>query len=562
MMSNPMDAQSSVVDIKPIEEPEPSEEDERSLKHVSDKIPMNVWLIILCEFAYGFAYYGLNGQFQNYIQFPAPAHHDDQHQPGALNKGQTVATSLTTFFRFYSALTSMVGAIIADQYLGKYKTIVISCFIYKIGLLILLLTSIPQSVSVGLGMPGLIVAMLLLGLGTGGIKSNISSLMAEQYTRKKSFKRASRKNGEVIVSPSITIQSMFHYFYLVVSVGSLASILTTFIEKYHSFWLSYLVPLVVFFIAIVVLLTGRRNYVKVPPTGSLLVKSFTAIRTAFVLRRKYAKVLPPMPSLLDYSKPSTYTSTVEYFEWNDEFIDNLKQAFDASKIFVLFPIYSLCTNQIHGNLISQAAQMNTGALPNDVINNIDPLITILLVPIFDKALYPLLRKMKINFHALLRITVGFYMVSMGMAWTAFVQSKIYRTNPDFDFSHPSNNLNAAWQIPSYCFSALSHIFASISALEYAYVHAPSTMKSVVTSVYFITHAMSSALGFVLLPTTVDPKLTWMYTALACLAFIAGTLFFVCFHRKHTVVHVEPVPSVKQETDQKITFVRNLSSIED
>ncbi|CAF1689027.1 unnamed protein product, partial [Adineta ricciae] len=216
----------------------------------------------LCEFAYGFAYYGLNGQFQNYIQFPAPDYNSAEHQPGALNRGQKVATSLTTFFRFYSALTSMIGAIIADQYLGKYKTMLISCFIYMTGLLVILVTSIPQSISVGLGLPGLIIAMLLLGLGTGGIKSNISSLMAEQYTRKQPFKKETKRKGLVIVSPSVTIESMFHYFYLVVSVGSLASILTTIIEKYHSFWLSYLIPLVIFVIAIIVLLAGRNKYVK------------------------------------------------------------------------------------------------------------------------------------------------------------------------------------------------------------------------------------------------------------------------------------------------------------
>ncbi|CAF1443050.1 unnamed protein product [Adineta steineri] len=559
-----MKNQSSITINESIDEVEPTNEEIESLPHVSDRIPVNVWLIILCEFAYGFAYYGLNGQFQNYIQFPVPDHNDGHHQPGALNKGQTIATSLTTFFRFYSALTSMVGAIVADQYMGKYKTIVISCFIYIIGLLILLLTSIPQSISIGLGMPGLIIAMLFLGLGTGGIKSNISSLMAEQYTRKKPFKKVSKRNIEVIVSPSITTESMFHYFYLVVSAGSLASILTTLIEKYHSFWLSYLVPFVVFFIAIVVLLTGRHRYVKIPPTGSLLAKSFNAIRTAFVLRRKYGKTLPRMASILDYSKLSTYTSTKENFNWDDTFIENLKQAFNASKIFLFFPIYSLCTNQIHGNLISQAAQMNTGPLPNDVINNIDPLITILLVPIFNKALYPMLRKMKINFHSILRITIGFYMVSVGMAWTAFVQSKIYQTNPDFNFSNPSNNLNAAWQIPSYCFTALSHIFASITALEYAYVKAPSTMKSVVTSAYFITHALSSAMGFVLLPVTVDPKLIWMYTALACVAFIAGTLFLICFQPRNAVVHVKEVEvpvAIEQEKDNQVTFP-TLSFVED
>jgi POT family proton-dependent oligopeptide transporter len=50
-----------------------------------------------------------------------------------------------------------------------------------VGLLILLLTSLPVSLEHGAGLGGFIAAILVIGVGTGGIKSNVSPLIADQY---------------------------------------------------------------------------------------------------------------------------------------------------------------------------------------------------------------------------------------------------------------------------------------------------------------------------------------------------------------------------------------------
>lgn len=164
------------------EEIEPTKEENEILEHVSDRIPWLSWLIVACETCERFAYYGLTGPFQNYIQFPVPRH--NEKQPGALNQGHQTATLLTTFFQFFCFLTPIGGAIIADQFWGKYRTIFVSCIIYLVGLFVLVMTSIPPSINAGVALPGLIIAMIIIGIGTGGVKSNVSPFMAEQYTRK------------------------------------------------------------------------------------------------------------------------------------------------------------------------------------------------------------------------------------------------------------------------------------------------------------------------------------------------------------------------------------------
>jgi POT family proton-dependent oligopeptide transporter len=73
--------------------------------------------------------------------------------------------------------------------------------------------------------------------------------------------------------------------------------------------------------------------------------------------------------------------------------------------------------------------MELHGLPNDVISNIDPLALIVLIPFFDMVLYPLLRKFKINFTPIKRITAGFFCGFLAMVWATVLQLYIYRMSP-------------------------------------------------------------------------------------------------------------------------------------
>jgi POT family proton-dependent oligopeptide transporter len=126
-----------------------------------------------------------------------------------------------------------------------------------------------------------------------------------------------------------------------------------------------------------------------------------------------------------------------------------------------------------------------------------------------------------------------------MAWTAIVQHLIYSTGPNYSFDHKPcsscqkyNNITVAWQIPSYFLIAISEIFAVITGLEYAYTHAPPSMKSIIMSFLLFTSAIGSALNFALIPVTVDPKLLWMYTSLSIVAFLIGIIFYITFRNEH------------------------------
>jgi dipeptide/tripeptide permease len=61
-------------------------------------------------------------------------------------------------------LTIAKGAIVADSYLGKVKTIICFSVAYMLGLLVLFITSLPVAIENGYAFGGLMTAMVLIGM--------------------------------------------------------------------------------------------------------------------------------------------------------------------------------------------------------------------------------------------------------------------------------------------------------------------------------------------------------------------------------------------------------------
>lgn len=202
---------------------------------------------------------GSNHKTENYMQNP----YGDPLRPGALGLGQANASSISYGFTFWMYLTPLLGGIIADSWLGRYRTICCAAVIYICGLFLLFMTALPVSLEHGAGLGGFIAALFLIGTGAGGIKSNVSVLIFEQYTETKQRIHTVVKTGErVIVDPQTTISNIYMIFYNVLCVGCLSGIPATYIELRIGFWASFLVPFCVFWIAMAALVLGRKTYGK------------------------------------------------------------------------------------------------------------------------------------------------------------------------------------------------------------------------------------------------------------------------------------------------------------
>ncbi|KAG4304494.1 hypothetical protein PORY_002204 [Pneumocystis oryctolagi] len=394
-----------------LEDAEPTEEEVNVLRRVADKIPFSAYLVVAIEFCERFTYYGIANILQNFMQ-----HKPTDVVPGVLGLKQSGATALNSFFTFWVYVTPVLGAIIADQYLGRYWTIFWFSCIYFVGQLVLIFASLPFSIKYNLSFGGLIIAMIIIGLGTGGIKANVSPLVAEQYRVKKRSVKTLRTNERVIVDYDTTIQRIFLIFYFSINLGSLVGTSTIFLEKYVGFWAAFLLPACVFVVGMLVLILGKSRYTYQAPQGSVVLNVVRAIYVA--IKNGFN---------LEKAKPSKSNGKHKLY-WDDAFIDELRITLVACKIFVYYPIYWVSYAQMASNLISQAGTMQLHGVPPELTQEVNPLTLILLIPVFDNLIYPTLRKYGILFRPIARITMGYAFTKAPASMKSFVMSLFLLTN--------------------------------------------------------------------------------------------------------------------------------------
>jgi POT family proton-dependent oligopeptide transporter len=530
----------------------PTEEELHTLRRIPDKIPWSIYTIAFVELCERFSYYGTTAVFTNFIQQPLPdgsstgASYDiNTGQAGALGLGQRTAFSLTTFNAFWQYTMPLFGAWIADSILGRYRTIGAALAIDIVGHLILIVSGLPPVIrSTSGALASFSIGIIIMGIGTGGFKPNVNPLIVEQLDLEKMVTRTLPSGERVIVDPAATASRVYHYFYLFINIGALAGQLgMVYCEHYVGFWLSYTLPTIMLCFCPLVMLWGRRRYKRVPPQGSVLGRSVKL----FLLANRGRWSLNPVKTykrlhdgtFWEDVKPSRIANKPKWMDFDDAWVSEVRRGFHACAVFLWYPLFWLCYNQINNNLISQAATMTLGGVPNDVLTNLNPFSLIIMIPLLDKFVYPALRKIHINFSPIKRITAGYMVAASAMIWAAVVQHYIYQKSECGSYANgelpdgttrdcAATPINVWAQTGSYVLIALSEIFASVTSLEYAHSKAPANMRSMVQSVALFMNAISSALGFALVPLAGDPHLVWIFGAVAIMAGVGGGCFWFQF----------------------------------
>ncbi|KAJ9213861.1 hypothetical protein DTO166G4_4472 [Paecilomyces variotii] len=518
----------------------PTEEEKRALRRVADRVPWTAYTVAFVELCERFSYYGTTAVFVNFIQQPLPAGSRTgagfEGQSGALDMGQRASTGLTMFNTFWCYLTPILGAWVADEFWGRLKTIQASIGFAMVGHILLIISAIPDIIVHPNGaIACFTIGLVIFGIGAGGFKSNIAPLIAEQYKETRLWIKVIPKTGErVIVDPAQTITRIFLYFYFMINVGALlGSIAMVYAEKYVGFWLSFLLPTIMFCFCPLVLFLCRNKYDVTPPTGSVVVKALKLWSLA--LKGKWS--WNPFTLIKNVRgddfwervKPSKIEDRPQWMTFDDQWVDEVRRALKACAVFLWYPIYWLTYGQMTGNLTSQAATMQLDGAPNDIISNLDPLALIIFIPIMDHFGYPGIRKLGFTFTPLKKIFVGYMMATSAMISAAVIQYYIYKTSPcgsQASSCKETAPINVWVQAIPYVLIAFSEIFAAITGYEYAYTKAPKNMKSLVQSLFLFMNAISSAIAQALVSLSADPLLIWNYGFVAVLAFVGGTLFYI------------------------------------
>ncbi|GLA47545.1 hypothetical protein AnigIFM63604_002222 [Aspergillus niger] len=524
----------------------PSPDELRTLRRVSGKIPWTAYTVAFVELCERFSYYGTTAVFVNFIQRPLPegssagaTHGLDNLVPGALGMGQQASTGLTLFNSFWSYIMPLMGAYMADQYWGRFRTIMFSIGVALLGHTILVISAIPPVIKNPHGAIACFsIGLVIMGVGTGGFKSNISPLIAEQYRESRPYIKTLPSGERVIVDHAATVARIYLYFYMMINIGSiLGQVSMVYAERYVGFWLSYLLPTIMFTFCPTVLFICRNKYYLVKPTGSVYLQAFRLWKLAMEGRWSLnpARIFKKNPTpFWDSVKPSALgASRPQWMTFDDEWVDEVARGLKACKVFLWYPLYWLAYNQMLNNLTSQAATMRLGGVPNDIINNLNPLSLIIFIPIMDQLVYPFLRKVGIQFTPLKRITAGFIAAGLSMIAATVTQYYIYQkgecgkqANYCLDEYNSHSPISVWVQALVYILGGISEIFASVTSLEYAFTKAPRNMRSLVQAVALFMNAFSSAIGQALVGLSNDPLLVWNYAVVAILAFVGAAGFWL------------------------------------
>lgn len=298
----------------------------------------------------------------------------------------------------------LLGAYMADEHWGRYKTICISIVVAIVGHITLVISAIPpvitnQSACFGVFMLGLII----MGLGTGGFKPNISPLVVEQIPLTTIIVKSLASGENVIVDPTITQSRIYHYFYLFINIGALiGQIGMVYAEKYVGFWLSFLLPTIAFLLTPLIMWWGRKRYRQKPPSGSVASKAFKVV---FLALRGRWSINPYLfwknthdGTMWASVKPSNIPRDQQpaWMTFDDAWVDEIRRGFAACAVFTWYPLYWLTYGQLTNNFTQQATTMTLNGVPNDVVSNLDPLALIIFIPICDQFLYPGLEKWASN----------------------------------------------------------------------------------------------------------------------------------------------------------------------
>jgi POT family proton-dependent oligopeptide transporter len=520
----------------------PTEEELHTLRRVSGKIKWAMYTIAFVEACERFSYYGSAVLYTNFVAQKLPpgsntgAPLDPDGQAGALGMGPKAAQGISLFNQFFAYLMPLVGAWVADAKLGRFVTLHIAIAISTIAHTILVAASSPNViVRKDPAFGAFIVGLITLCVGTGFFKANVSPLLADH--NEDTRMRVEVRNGErVIVDPAVTNTRVFLYFYLAINIGSVCGqIAMVYVEKYHSFWLAFFIPTIFFLIAPIVLALNKKKYKLKPATGSVLSKFIRMF--IYVSKRS-----PAFRPNWEHAKPSQIPvdQRPAWMTYDDAWVDEVRRGLMACKVFLYLPVFHLAYNQMTGNLTTQASTMVLNGVPNDVIQNLNPISIVIMVPIIDHLLYPGLRKMGIAFTPIKRMTVGFLISALAMVASAVMQQYIYWKSPCGNYANGVDastgekcapaDINVWAQCLPYIFIGLGEIFTNVTSYEYAYSKAPENMKSLVMSVNLFMSAFASAIGQAFTPLSDDPLLVWNYTVVAVIAFVGGVAFW--FNFKH------------------------------
>lgn len=524
--------------------------------------PAGVPYIIGNEACERFSYYGMRAILQIHMTALFAGQIIGEKTAEALNVAELHAQETVHLFAAGVYAFPMIGAVIADRLLGKYRTILSLSIVYCLGHLVLAF----GEESLG----GMYLGLALIAIGSGGIKPCVSAHVGDQFGKGNWDK----------------IPKVFQWFYFSINFGSFfATMLIPVLNSRFGPGVAFGVPGILMALATIAFWMGRKVFVHVPakPAGTLglmdatsstlmflgcigipmfardflttgqfwgAVVGLTGVGLAmFFIRQKkqqddgfLALTLHSIAAVFRgknaNAKQESTSDDRESIEQHWFFADAARKfgaetaegpraVFRIVSVFLLVSVFWALFDQHMTSWIRQAKQMNLTVFGFDLlpsqIQSLNPLFVMLLIPFANYVVYPGMAAIGFKPTPLRRMTVGMFMASLAFVTVALIQLQIDGAE--------ANTVNVAWQVIPYLVMTLAEVMVSITGLEFAYTQAPKPMKSTIMGLWLLAVSLGNIL-VALLSRFESLTLQNFFWVFAGLMALAAALFgvFAAFYR--------------------------------
>ncbi|KAG4071714.1 hypothetical protein HA402_011868 [Bradysia odoriphaga] len=412
---------------------------------------------------------------------------------------------------------TIVGAVIGDSWWGAYKTITLMMVVYSCGIAIVSLGAIET-----LNLPTIaltFIGLIIVAVGSGGVRPNLNAFGGTQYK---------------LPEQAEELKFFFSIQFFLMKCGSLlayflAPTLRGDVKCFgmdDCYPLAFGVPAIAIFVSFIIFISGTRLYVRIPPSGNMLVKVFACVFTAMSQKLKQRNITPKS-HWLDYAEQ----------KHGKKLVDDTKSVLSVLVMFLPIPIYWSGFLLQNSRFVFQATRTNGDigwfVIKPDQMLIFNPVLALILFPICEYVFYPLLAKIGIK-TVLQKITLGIMFGAIGVGLATIVETQI-----------ESNYISILWLIPQYLAMVLSENFLYIANLNFAYNEAPKEMKSVITSFVFVTIAGGNLIVVFITGMKFFSSQIYEFLFFTILIFL-DTIFFGFLATRYKYVQVEDVEDAEKE----------------
>lgn len=451
----------------------------------------------------------------------------------------TKAANTLTNLGGTASLTPLVGAFIADAYVGRFWTITVASIIYQIGMISLTLSAVLPKLrpppckgdevckEADAGQVAILYVSLLLGaVGSGGIRPCVVAFGADQF-------------DETDPKQNTKTWKYFNWYYFVMGVSILVAVtVLVYIQDNIGWGWGLGIPTILMFLSIITFIFGYPLYRNLDPSGSPFTRLVQVLVAAY-RKRKLPMVSDPkllyqndeLDAPISMGGKLLHTKQMKFFDkaaivseedkhlksgqapnlWR---LNTVHRVEELKSVIRMGPIWAagilLITAYAQQSTFSlqQAKTMNrhitkSFQIPAGSMAVFTMLSMLSTIAFYDRVFVPVTRRFSgldrgISF--LHRMGIGFVISIFATLVAGFMEVK--RKNAALehgliDHPHSTIPISVFWLVPQYSLHGIAEAFMSIGHLEFFYDQAPESMRSSAMALFWLAISFGNYLSSLL-----------------------------------------------------------------